>query len=300
MVRIMNEHNNASDIGHPCLRYLVLKRTESIEQPEHVQKLFEVGKIFEEVVLKKLKQVYPIKKVQKKFFNKSLELSGVVDAILEDGTVLEIKSINSQEFKKINQGSFKHNHKLRIYYYQLQSYLFLGKALRGLFYFINRETGEDKIFQFERDEETIEEIKVKCKKVNEHVRNGTLPDGLLVYDICKDCNFYPRCKPEVEKGNGEIGLKEVVLSPELQEKLDRYYILQEQLKELKKLEDEIKETLREFDPGVYVLPERKYYIAVKEFKRKVLELPEDLKKELEKQYATYKPYRVVKIDDMEV
>lgn len=254
--------NYASEVGHPCLRFLVLRRLKEVEVSKELQKVFELGLIFEQLVLENVKSYFLINEVQKKFTCEELQLSGVVDAIVNNCLVFEIKSFSNEAFKVVRgikdiNREYVYDRKLQMYYYQLQSYFLLSGFDEGILFCINRESGDERFFHIKQSQEVIDRIVQKCKKVNSYVERSVeesklvLPEALKLYDVCRSCSFMDVCREEVVQE--DIVFKKIHLSQDLQEKLDRYYVLQEQLKELKKLEKEIKDILKEFENGVYVL-----------------------------------------------
>ena len=296
---LLARRNRASELGHPCLRYLYLLRTMPSEDIVKLQKLFRVGKFFEEIIVKRLIQILPVQAFQRPIENKELQIAGVLDILLETKQPLEIKSCSYENFqeiqKYIDQPKILKQADLlfRKYYFQVQTYLMLLKVEQGFLYVIDRQRGGETIIEITRDEPTIQEIIEKAERVNECVAKEVLPEGINQKNICSHCYFYKKiCSKEFQN---KKKIQVVNLSEDFIEKMDKYFVLQQQFKELKKLETEIKTTLHEWEDGVYTIQNRPYVINITEYERSYLELPEDLKQELMQQYGVKKLYKRIEI-----
>ncbi len=297
-LNFLAKHNRASELGHPCLRYLYLMRTMTAEQSLRLWKLFKVGREYEEVVIKKLLQVLPIKAFQRPIEHQELQIAGVLDVLLETNEPLEIKSCGKYSFQEILKYSENPKQLInaellyRKYYFQVQTYLFLSDVEKGFLFVKDRESGNELLIEIVRDEEAINEVVEKAQRVNECLEKEFLPEGIFIKDICNHCYFYKDvCQKEFRGKKVQV----VELSEGFLEKLERYYVLKDQMKEFEKLEKEIKETLKEWEDGVYVVAGKPFKIAVTEYSRMYLNLPEEVKKELEKQYGETRVYKRVEI-----
>ncbi|MGC8979573.1 hypothetical protein [Caldisericum sp.] len=298
-VLLQARRNRASELGHPCLRYLYLLRTMPSEDIVKLQKLFRVGKFFEEIIVKRLIQILPVQAFQRPIEHKELQIAGVLDILLETKQPLEIKSCSYENFQEIQKyidqpKSLKQADLLfRKYYFQVQTYLMLLNVEQGFLYVIDRQRGGETIIEITRDEPTIQEIIEKAERVNECVAKEVLPEGINQKNICSHCYFYKNiCSKEFQN---KKKVQVVNLSEDFIEKLDKYFVLQQQLKELKKLETEIKTKLHEWEDGIYTVKNRPYVINITEYERNCLELPEDLKQELMQQYGVKKLYKRIEI-----
>jgi len=297
-INFLARSNRASELGHPCLRYLYLLRTLTTEQSLSLWRLFRVGREYEEVVVKKLLQVLPIKAFQRPIEHQELQIAGVLDVLLETNEPMEIKSCGKYSFQELIKYSENPRQMVnadilyRKYYFQVQTYLFLLDVEKGFLFVKDREKGNEMLIEIIRDEEAIKEVIEKAEKVNEYLEKQSLPQGIFVKDICNHCYFYKEiCHKEMRQKQVSV----IKISEEFQEKLDRYFVLKDQLKELEKLEKEIKEKLKEWEDGVYVIQGRSYKINITEYSRVYLNLPEDVKKELEKQYGEERTYKRIEI-----
>jgi hypothetical protein len=268
------------------------------EQSLRLWRLFKVGREFEEVVIKKLLQILPVKAFQRPLENKDLQIAGVLDVLLESDEPIEIKSCNKYSFQEISKYSGNPKQLInaellyRKYYFQVQTYLFLLDVEKGFLFVKDRESGNEMLIEIVRDEEAIKEVMEKAQGVNECLEKEKLPEGIFIKDICNHCYFYRDiCQKELKGKKSQV----VELSEGFLEKLEQYYILKDQMKEYERLEKEVKETLKEWEDGVYVVKGRPFKISVTEYSKMYLNLPEELKKDLEKQYGELRTYKRVEI-----
>ncbi|DAD54609.1 TPA: PD-(D/E)XK nuclease [Aquificae Conch Spring virus] len=272
-------HTPATEVWHPCERRLVLMR--QVPLPiKQAKKYFDVGSEFEEVALKRLLKIVPVKAYQLPVISEELDVKGVVDVILESGDFIEIKSTASENILD-DFGIYESNKLTKKYYYQMQTYMLLLQRDYGIFYVIDRRTGEDYFFDVERDEAVIEEIKERAIHVKEHIQKGTLPKPIEQHDLCRACPFFDRCYPEETKTT----IRTVEVSPEFMKKLEIYYAIKAKLKQYEQLEKEIKEELKNWDAGTYRIGDK--IIKITEYQRAFYNIPEEIKK----QYVEYRPVK---------
>jgi CRISPR/Cas system-associated exonuclease Cas4 (RecB family) len=271
-------HTPPTELWHPCERRLILMRL--IPLPiKQAKKYFDVGNEFEEVALKRLLKFVPVKAYQMPVFDEELDIKGIVDIVLENGDFIEVKSTaNEQVLESFN---LYDNQLTKKYYYQMQAYILLLKREHGVFYVIDRRTGEDYFFDVEKDLTVIEEIKERAIHVKEHIQQGTLPKPIEQYDLCKACPFYERCYPEEVKSL----VKTVEVSPDFMKKLEIYYAIKAKLRQYEQLEKEIKEELKNWDAGTYRIGDK--IIKITEYQRAFYNIPEEIKK----QYVEYRPVK---------
>lgn len=133
--------NRASELGHPCLRYLVFNRTRGTERKIHdvgMQFIFDHGNTMEEMALKRLQESgFVLSHQQADFEIPEFDITGHIDAnisdpsgkILPEGTKypVEIKGINQFDWEAISCMDDMTNSKkswLRKYPTQFMCYLF--------------------------------------------------------------------------------------------------------------------------------------------------------------------------------
>ena len=245
--------NRASDLGHGCLRYLVLNRTRWQEKTLHdtrLQTIFNEGNLHEKAVLRLLEDAgFNIIEQQRAFEWKEYGITGHIDCkIALNGKVppTEIKSASSFMFDSINNIQDLYNgkyHYLRKYPAQLDLYLLMDEKPEGLFIFKNKQTGALKEIWMPINYDLGEKLLKKAEAINKHVAEATLPD-CIPYDemICGDCGFEHICLPEVKRDALELET-----DPELEGKIERWFELKPYNKEYDSLDKEIKARFKEQD-----------------------------------------------------
>lgn len=276
--------NRASELGHPCLRYLVLLRTRWQERALYdarVQMVFDMGKMVEDLVFQDLKEAgFNIVEQQRPFSWAKYQITGAIDFKLAiDGKVYptEVKSAAPHPFASINSVQDMLRHKylyMRKYPAQLTLYLLMDNKDEGLFLFKNKSTGELKEIWMDLDFDFAESLIKKAELINKHVAEGTLP-APMDYDenICQECPFAHICLPD------RIGKEvEVTEDGELLELVTRYMELKPGAKEY----DEVNDRITKLVEGREKILVGDYFIEGKYVTRKVYKVPDDVKQ----QYAS--------------
>jgi len=245
--------NRASELGHPCERYLVYNRTRWQEKSLHdvgLQLIFDQGNRDEEGVLADLKEAgFKIVEQQRPFEWKKYQITGTIDAkILDDGKTIpvEIKSFSQWNWKAINSVDDMVKSKavyMRKYPAQMTLYLIMDEKEEGLFILRNKSNGRLKQIPMSLDFEYAESLIKKAERINGHVANGTLPDRIEDDTIHEYCSFQHICLPD------RINPALLIDDPEAEMKINRAMELKEQIKplddEYKELWDELKEAFKE-------------------------------------------------------
>ena len=239
--------NWASQLGHPCLKYLVLNRTRWQEKTLHnerLQMIFDIGNDIEERVMKDLREAgVSIVEQQRPFDWPEYQISGKLDAkCLIDGTAypVEVKSMSPFAFDKINSVQDMLNSRyayMRSYPGQLILYLLMDNKERGYFILKNKVSGAMKEIPVDLDYSIGESLLKKAEAINTHVINKTLPDP-IEYDenVCSECGYVHICTPD------RIGKEvEIIDNEELEELLKRYEELKPSTKEYDKVDKRISE-----------------------------------------------------------
>lgn len=123
----------------------------------------------------------------------TLRLSGTQDGIAYDGSVVELKSINSYGFSGVNTFGPKSEHLL-----QAGAYMLTTGAKQTVFIYENKDTQEYKEIVTPLDDDMIENVTLRANALWEHIDNQTLPEPL---SKCIDkegweynsCPFRDRC-----------------------------------------------------------------------------------------------------------
>lgn len=265
--------NYASQIGDSCLRKLVLNRTAGdFKKPHNVflERIFERGRTVEEIAVQQIKKAGFIwQEQQSKFEDRKSGIAGAIDGMVgepngsqrPDLFPCEIKTINPYDWEKINSVEDMKNstkHWVRGYPAQLQIYLFLKSAERGLWWLVNALTWEGKDIWTELDIDFVDSLLKKGKEINDYVDNiqedmksgmkvtdemfnDHLPDR-IPYDskMCDSCAFEHLCLPAIHAKEGA----EFVEDPELEEKLNRREELRAVHSEYSRIDKEVKKQLK--------------------------------------------------------
>ena len=248
-------HTNwASNLGHPCLRYLVHARLDwdKKELPDiGLQKIFYEGNIQEEAVLRLFDEIgIRILRTQEPFFWKEYEISGRIDGVIQfenDNYPVEIKSLSPWNYDSINGPNDMKTHDhyyIRGYLTQMAIYQLHTNSEKGLFILKNKTSGQIKIFEVPLDYDLAEEALKKAEMVNEYVKKGEYPER-MEYDpnICDSCPFQTICLPE-KKAMSEAEIIETERFHRLldaRERLKAFYSKYEKI--YKKIDSHIKEVL---------------------------------------------------------
>lgn len=234
--------NRASEIGHPCLKYLVMLRTRWEELPlPSVQRLmvFRHGKIYEAVARDYLTQAgFQIVEQERPYYWKAYNISGKIDFKLtlshKKVIPVEVKGLNQYDFDSIDSiEDFLQNkkHWIRKYPAQLTMYMLMdGTSELGLFFIVNKVSFDFKPIWIHLDYTFGEELIRKAEAINKHVEKGTVPEGVDDIEICSKCDFLHICLPEI-KGKD----LEVIVDEEMEEILKRCEELKEIASEYERL-----------------------------------------------------------------
>lgn len=230
--------NRASQIGHPCLRYLFYMRTSWQEQelPSiSMIRIFEEGRNQERLIRQLLLQLgYHIEREQESFEWRKYQITGTIDGvIIHNGKsyCFEFKSLSDVNFKSINSIEDIKNSKksyIRNYIAQIMTYLMLSEKEQGILLLKNKSTGELKEIVIDMDYDYMEEILKKVEKVNEAVAKNEPPERYETPD-CMECPFLLKCQPTIVNTEPEIGINN-----KLDEIIDKIEMLKEQIEPIEK------------------------------------------------------------------
>jgi len=279
--------NRASEAGHPCVRFLVLSRTQNSKRSLHsmeLQRIFDEGNLHEDALMREMQDAgLRVVEQQRPYEMPEVQLTGRIDgkiAINGSSVPLEIKSSSPNVFAAIRDLSpidmLKSKYSwIRKYPAQILLYVLMEGSEYGLMVFKNKTTGEkcQKVFRLEGELlEYTESILKKLEVVNGHIAVGTCPDAALI-DDCKGCAFAKTaCFPGEDYGPGIDILKD----PDLEAKLNRRGELEAAAKEYEALDKEVKEGLKGKSAVV-----GEWIIESKECQRKNYDIPALLKKQYE-------------------
>lgn len=274
--------NRASELGIPCTKYHVLNREKWQEKTlhnAHLQSIFDLGRDMEEIVMKELREAgFDVREQQRAFEWKEHEITGTIDGkIVLNGDVipLEIKSCSPYVFQAINgindlkRGKYPY---LRKYPVQLNLYMLMGNHPRGVFLFKNKSTGQLKEIFMDLDYELGEQTLKMVEQVNQHLKDGTMPEPINDDFWCNDCTYVHVCLP------AHIGKEVEIDTSNLSELLDRMESLKDAKKEYEELDDQVKQMVE----GREKVLAGAWLVIGKWYERKSYDIPAEIKAAYEK------------------
>lgn len=102
-----------------------------------------------------------------------LQLSGTQDGVAYEGSVVELKSINSNGFSGVNTFGPKQDH-----LFQVGTYLYATAKEKGVILYENKDTQDYKEIVVHLDEVLAREIKEISERVWDYISNEELPEPL--------------------------------------------------------------------------------------------------------------------------
>lgn len=195
----------ASNLGHPCERYLYLLIKHWDEQKPHdvgLQSIFDLGNTLEEYTINNIKEAgYEVItptvrswKIDKPF------ITGREDIRIKDenGELLpvEIKGLSPFEFDKLNSIDDFFNskrHYVRGYPAQLQIYMYHFSKEKGFFALTNKLTGQTKFIEMPFDYEYAESLLQKAERIYKALDENTPPESCDDVNVCENCPLQHIC-----------------------------------------------------------------------------------------------------------
>ncbi len=244
-------NTRASIIGHPCERHIFYTRTvkaeDRIAHAPQLQAIFELGKDFEKIAVRRLEDMgAEIVERGRPFVEPRYQLSGHIDLRLRmpgwsRALHGEVKGLNPYSGDKIRAlEDIKNSPQLwiRKYYDQLQTYLVLAGDDLGVFVLFNKSTGWPTFINCRLDFEYAEGLLKKAERTKLAVLNNAVPERTLSSE-CRRCQFLHVCAPDMDYGPGVA----VINDPELEAKIKRRDELKALAKEYAALDEDIKDAL---------------------------------------------------------
>lgn len=238
----------ASNLGHPCERYIYLLIKHWDEQKPHdvgLQNIFDLGNTLEEHTIKNIKEAgYEV--ITPTCRSWQIEVKGGIITGREDirikdenGELLpvEIKGISPYEFDKLNTVEDFHKSKkayikgypAQLFVYQLR----YGKE-KSFFALTNKLTGQTKFIDVPFDYDYGENLLQKAERIYKHLADNTPPPACDDISYCEGCSLAHIC--------GEC--RRVPADVELDDELDNLINRKQELAPLKseyeKVDREIK------------------------------------------------------------
>lgn len=259
--------NWPSSLGHPCLRFLVMRRLFWNEEERHgveLQSIFDEGNEQHDAFSRWLKNHgVTITMEEVPFPDKGFQISGKIDGyckfpFMDKPLPYEFKSMSNYAHQKVNTWDDIKNSSYmytRNYAAQFNTYLYLSENEQGIFFMKNKEKGMASIKPLivTLDYALAEETLKKCEDIIGHLsqfkevegKKGkeeafkTLPDYLSDANICSRCPQRGVCNPPLPRVEADI-----VLDEGTTERFGRFMDLKNAIKEYNALESEFKEKLK--------------------------------------------------------
>lgn len=244
--------NRASELGHPCERYLVYNRTSWMQKAPHsveTQFLFDHGNWVEKEALQELMDSgFEITESQRALsINGNGEnITGHIDLKISNGSgesfPCEIKGLSHWDWIKLYTiDDFFKSEKpwIKKYPAQLMLYMHGTGSRKGVFYIKDKQAPHlPKDIWIDLDASYVDELMKKALRIESHVTNKTLPDRIPYHSkVCGYCAFNIICLPDASYGEG------VCLSDDkdLEDMLDRSEEISSIASEYEKLKKSINE-----------------------------------------------------------
>ena len=268
----------ASNLGHPCERYLYLLIKHWDEQKPHdvgLQNIFDLGNTLEEHTINNIKEagfevVTPTVRSWKVEVKGGI-ITGREDIRIKDenGELLpvEIKGLSPFEFDKLNSvDDFLKSKRAYVRGYPAQLFIYMlrfGKE-KGYFALTNKLTGETKFIEVPFDYEFGEQMLSNAERIYAALEAETPPDACDDISICENCSLAHIC------GQCRRVPADVDLDEELDELINKKQALSEAKKEYEQVDKEIKARIGEREKVIT----GQYLIERKSFVKKAFTVPE--------------------------
>lgn len=267
------EHLRASNIGHPCERYLYLLIRFWEEQKPHdqgLQNIFDLGNSIEEYTIKKLRDagLEVITPVSRSWKVENPLITGREDVRIKDPETgelfpAEIKGLSPYEWERLNSVEDFYNSKryyVRGYPAQLMVYCWKFEKERGFFVLTNKLTGELKIIEVPFDWDRADALLKKAERIYAALadKSGkTVPEACDDITVCENCQMRHLCTAAHDRPASEID------DGELEDAIDRKNELAPAYREYNEIGDRIKKLVGERDTVI----SGKYVVTTKIIKR---------------------------------
>jgi len=215
----------ASNIGHPCERYLYLLIRHWDEQEPHdegLQNIFDLGNSMEAYTIQKLRDagLEVITPTVRSWKVENPLITGREDIRIkdpEDGQLYpaEIKGLSPFEWERLNSVEDFYNskrHYVRAYPSQLLVYCWKFEKEKGFFILTNKLTGQLKIIEVPFDWNRADALLKKGERVYaalDDKTGKTLPAACDDITVCENCSLRHICtaehtRPEADIDDGEL------------------------------------------------------------------------------------------------
>lgn len=270
----------ASNLGHPCERYLYLLIKHWDEQKPHdvgLQNIFDLGNTLEEHTIKNIKEagfeiVTPTVRSWKVEVKGGI-ITGREDIRIKDenGELLpvEIKGISPFEYDKLNTvNDFLNSKKSYIQGYPAQLFIYMWKFAKekGFFALTNKLTGETKFIEVPFDYDYGDKMLKKAERIYAALEAETPPDACDDISLCENCSLAHICG-QVRRVPADVDLDD-----ELDALINRKQELSAAKKEYEQVDAEIKAKVGEREKVIT----GEYLIERKSFVKRAFTVPESV------------------------
>ena len=266
----------ASNLGHPCERYLYLLIKNWQDQKPHdvgLQNIFDLGNTLEEHTINNIKEAgfEVLTPTCRSWQIEKPLITGREDIRIKDenGELLpvEIKGISPFEFEKLNTiDDFLNSKKAYIKGYpaQLQIYMLHFGKEKGFFALTNKLTGETKFIEMAFDYDYAESLLQKAERIYKALETETPPEACDDISHCENCSLAHIC------GSCRRVPTDIDLDEELDALINRKAELAAAKKEYETVDNEIKARVGEREKVIT----GEYLIERKSFVKKAFTVPE--------------------------
>lgn len=270
----------ASNLGHPCERYLFLLLKHWDEQKPHdvgLQNIFDLGNTIEDHTIKNIQEagfeiITPSVRSWK-IQVKGGVITGREDIRIKDenGELLpvEIKGISPFEFDKLNSvDDFLKSKRSWIQGYPAQLFIYMlhfGKEL-GYFALTNKLTGETKFIEVPLDYDFGEKMLSKAERIYAAIEADTPPEACEDVSLCENCSLAHVC------GQCRRVPADIEIDDELDELINRKQELAAAKKQYEEVDSQIKARVGEREKVIT----GEYLIERKKIVKKAFTVPESI------------------------
>ena len=248
--------NRASEIGHPCLRYLYFRRVNWKDKQLHsinTQFIFDEGNTQEEQIKRDLTDAgWQLVEGQsvvecrdedgEVLIRGHIDIKIVIDPITGESIPVEIKTTSPFMFNKFNKAADFEKSKFyyaRKYIAQFQFYINLEEAEYGIWILKNKSNGQLKEIPLYRDKEYFKFLLKKGRIINKLVKLKKHPPALNDPDVCESCPFNHICDYKCE-----IKQLDSADSPVLKSHIERKIELKPYVEEYKYVDNYLKNSFK--------------------------------------------------------
>lgn len=239
----------ASNVGHPCERYLYLSIKNWEDKKPHdevLQCIFDLGNSIEDYAISTLKKAgfEVITPTERSWKVENPLITGREDLRikLEDGQLypVEVKGLSPQEYDRLNSIDDFYNSKkshVKAYPAQLLVYMWKFGKEKGFFCLVNKLTGQIKLIEVNFDYEKADVLLQKAERIYDALKQNDCSSLSTCEDcsICEKCDLKHCCTAAFRPTEAEIddGTIEELINRknELKSNADEYNEINEKIKQ---------------------------------------------------------------------